>query len=98
MEQQLLPVLRADLAPARSDIGAWSESLVEESRKLLAGLLPLTADEMEFLRLLNDDGKIRPEFLTSDEAMQSTIRAHPGLKWKALNVRKSTGMRKAGHP
>lgn len=98
VEQQLLPMLRADLAPARSDIGAWCESLVEESCKLLAGLLPLTTDEMEFLRLLNDEGKIRPEFLTADEAMQSIIRAHPGLQWKALNVRKSAGMWKAGHP
>ena len=91
-------MLRADLAPARSDIGAWYESLVEESRKLLAGLLPLTTDEMEFLRLLNDEGKIRPESLTADEAMQSIIRSHPGLQWKALNVRKSIGMWKAGHP
>ncbi|MFH1029048.1 MAG: hypothetical protein V1791_13685 [Pseudomonadota bacterium] len=92
VEQQLLPVLRADLAPVRSDIGAWSESLVKEGRKLLTGLLPLATDEMEFLRLLNGDGEIRPEFLTADEAMQSTIRAHPGLQWKVLNVRKSTGM------
>lgn len=67
IEQQLLPMLRADLAPARSDIGAWSDSLVKESRKLLTGLLPLTADEMEFLRFLNDDGEIRPEILTADE-------------------------------
>jgi len=93
VEQQLIPVLRADLTPARSDIGAWSESLVEAGRKLLSGLLPLTSDEMEFLSHLNGRGEIRPEFLTADEAMQATIRAHPALQWKALNVRKVAGMK-----
>ena len=83
---------RIDLAPARSDIGAWSDNLMKESRRLLAALLPLTVDEMEFLRLLNSKGEIRPEFLTADKAMQKTIRAHPGLQWKALNVGKPTGM------
>ena len=92
VEQQLLPMLRADLAPARSNINSWSEGLVEEVCKLLAGLLPLTTNEMEFLSLLNDNGKICPEILTADEAMQSIIRAHPGLQWKALNVLKSTRM------
>ena len=93
VEQQLVPMLRADLTPARSDIGTWSKSLVEEGRTLLSGLLPLTPDEMEFLMFLNGQGEIRPELLTADEAMQATIRAHPALQWKALNVRKAAGMR-----
>lgn len=91
--QQLIPMLRADLAPARSDIETWSKNLVEEGRKLLAELLPLTTDEMEFLRHLNGHGEIRPDLLTADETMQATIRAHPGLQWKALNVRKAAGTR-----
>jgi hypothetical protein len=82
-------MLRADLAPARSDIVAWSKRLVEEGRRLLAGLLPLTADEMEFIELLNGAGEIRPEILTADKAMQSIIRIHPGLQWKAINVQKT---------
>jgi hypothetical protein len=32
---------------ARSDIGSWSESLGQEGRKLLAGLLPLTPGEFK---------------------------------------------------
>jgi len=91
IEQQLLPMLRADLVPARSDITAWSRRLVEESRRLLAGLLPLKDAEMEFLELLNGAGEIRPDLLTDDNAMQSIIKAHPGLQWKALNVRKTKG-------
>lgn len=90
VEQQLLPMLRADLVPARSDIVAWSKRLVDEGCKLLAGLFPLTAAEMEFLELLNGVGEVRSDLLTDDEAMQSIIQAHPGLQWKALNVRKMT--------
>jgi hypothetical protein len=42
---------------------------------------------MEFLEVLNDQGDIKPELLTADKNLQSTIGAHPGLNWKALNVR-----------
>jgi len=91
VEQRLLPMLRADLVPARSEIAAWSRRLVEESRSLLTGLLPLTTAEMEFLETLNGAGEIRPALLTDDNAMQSIIKAHPGLQWKALNVRKTKG-------
>jgi hypothetical protein len=47
----------------------------------------LTAEEQEFIARLNDQGDIAPELLTSDPAMQATIREHPALRWKALNVR-----------
>jgi predicted nucleotidyltransferase component of viral defense system len=93
VEQQLIPMLRADLVPARSDIETWSKKLVEDGRNLLAGLLPLTTDEMEFLRLLNGHGEIQPDLLTADETMQATIRAHPGLQWKALNVSKAASIK-----
>jgi len=52
-----------------------------------------SSDEMEFLSHLNGQGEIRPELLTADESMQATIRAHPALQWKALNVRKVAGMK-----
>ena len=54
-------------------------------------MLPLNDQELEFLRRLNDEGEITPELLTTDPAMQVTVRGHPGLKWKALNVRKHHG-------
>lgn len=87
VERQLLPMLRSDLAPDRSAIRLWSENLVENCHRLLSGLLPLQANEMAFLTLLNRHGKIAPERLTGDEEMQAIIRSHPGLRWKAKNVR-----------
>lgn len=47
---------------------------------------------MEFLRRLNDQGDIAPELLTGDVGLQETIRLHPGLSWKALNVWKHQGL------
>ena len=34
----------------------------------------------------------RPEVLTDDERLRDIIRTHPGLLWKALNVRQHRGM------
>jgi hypothetical protein len=87
IEQRLVPMLRADLAPGRTDIGLWTKKLVEECRGFMAGLLPFKPHEIEFLAFLNDQGEIIPELLTKDQGMQETIRKHPGLLWKAQNVR-----------
>jgi len=92
MRRHLMPMLRADLAPARAQITTWSEKLVTECRDLLSAVLPLALNEMEFLDQLNDRGEIAPELLTDNSDMQTTIREHPGLRWKALNVKKHRGI------
>lgn len=91
-DRQLVPLLRAGFAPARRDIEAWSARLVTECRNGLSLLLPLEAQEIEFLDLINDRGEIAPDLLTADSAMQDRIRAHPALLWKALNARKRAGL------
>jgi predicted nucleotidyltransferase component of viral defense system len=92
VKMELLPMLRSDRAPARESLPAWTDNLVAECRDLLSALLPLTDDEMEFVGRLNDAGEIVPELIATDPGMQATIREHPGLTWKALNVRRSRGL------
>ena len=87
VSQQLLPMLRSDLVPNRKDLCLWSENLAVACRSLLSKILPFTNNEMEFLRLLNDNGEILPELLTEDPDLQLIILKHPGLLWKAQNVR-----------
>lgn len=87
VERQLIPMLRTDLAPERTEIESWSRKLVEECRAFLGTLLPLKPQEMEFLGRLNEQGEIDPALLTEDAAMQETLRSHPGLLWKGQNVR-----------
>jgi hypothetical protein len=90
--RDLVPMLRSDVAPARAEVAAWFDKLVAECRERLAIVLPLRAHELEFLERLNGAGEIAPEVLSDDAVMQGIIRDHPGLKWKALNVRKRLGV------
>jgi len=80
-------MLSADLAPGITDIGLWTNKLIEECRGFMAGLLPFKPHQIEFLAFLNDQGEITPELLTKDAEMQETYRKHPGLLWKAQNGR-----------
>jgi predicted nucleotidyltransferase component of viral defense system len=95
VQVELVPMLRSDRAPARREVAAWVDKLVAECRERLSLVLPLNDKEIEFLRRLNDEGEIVPDLLTSDPDMQAKMRDHPGLKWKALNVRKHRGLDKA---
>lgn len=90
--RDLVPMLRADLAPARGDTTRWLDRLVAECRARLAIVLPLQAHELEFLERLNGAGEIVPEVLTDDPATQASLRNLPGLKWKALNVKRHLGL------
>lgn len=87
VERQLVPVLRTDLAPEKTEIESWSRKLGEECRDFLGTLLPFKPKELEFLARLNEQGEIDAALLTEDTAMQETLRSHPGLLWKAQNVR-----------
>ena len=84
-------MLRGDVAPARDEITGWAEQLVTDCKDLLSIVLPLEANERAFLDDLNDRGEITPELLTEDVRLQDLVREHPGLRWKALNVRKHQG-------
>jgi predicted nucleotidyltransferase component of viral defense system len=91
LKRALVPMLRADVRPNESEIALWAEALVRETRELMAAVLPLAKHELDFLERLNGVGEIVPEILTDDPGLQVLIRNQPGLKWKALNVKKRLG-------
>ena len=93
LKSQLLPTLRPDALPK-----AKAKALVSHCRELLSAVLPLTRDEREFIEGLNESGEIVPALLTDDKARQKVIQEHPGLRWKALNVRKHRGLPVAEEP
>ncbi|MEZ4325365.1 MAG: nucleotidyl transferase AbiEii/AbiGii toxin family protein [Polyangiales bacterium] len=92
VKRLLLPMLRQDIRPADQEVERWTSSLVDETRVLLGAVLPLLAHEARFLERLNGHGVIEAALLTSDSELQRRIEANPGLKWKALNVKKHTGL------
>jgi hypothetical protein len=93
VQSQLLPTLRTTTEEPPTHVAAWGHQLVSDCRTLLEKVLPLTAEEQEFITRLNDRGDITPELLTSDPVMQTTIREHPALRWKVLNVQQHRAVR-----
>ncbi len=92
LRSQLLPTLRVATLPSRGEVSSWGERLVSECRDRLSVVLPLTDSERDFVARLNGRGDIAPELLTEDAAMQAALRAHPALRWKAINVKKRLGL------
>ncbi len=90
LKKELIPLLRRS-AQELDSITRWAERLVEETRNVLESLLPFTESETEFLDRLLDYGEIKPALLTEDEGLVERINRHPGLQWKALNVRQFKG-------
>jgi hypothetical protein len=83
VDAQLVPMLRADMRPAKGDVAPWTEALVRETRELMSAVLPLAENEREFLERLNGAGEIVPALLTGDAGLQAILQSHPGLLWKA---------------
>lgn len=96
VNSQLLPMLRGDIEPARTNLVQWTNTLVSECKDLLSVVLPFEPHEHDFLTRLNDSGEITPDLLTQDSELQAIIRSHPGLLWKALNVRRHRGLDDGG--
>ena len=92
MRQKLLALLREPEVAMMGDPAARGRRLVEECRAALGAVLPLAASEREFLDRLLEHGEVQPSLLTEDPDLADRIRRHPGLAWKALNVRHHRGL------
>lgn len=94
IQRQLIPLLRVEGVKRFGPVTDWAERLVDECRSGLKAVLPLEANEHEFLDRLLDHGEIQPTLLTRDAELGERIRRYPGLEWKALNVRPFKGKKK----
>ena len=59
-DAKLVPLLRGQETPRRSDLAEWTQALVSGCREFLSVVLPLADEEWEFLECLNGKGEIRP--------------------------------------
>jgi predicted nucleotidyltransferase component of viral defense system len=91
-DAMLVPLLRGNATPHRSELAQWTKKLASDCHALLSMVLPLAEHEQEFLERLNGTGEIAAEVLTDDQRLREVIRTHPGLLWKALNVRQHRGL------
>lgn len=65
---------------------------MEKTRAALLVVLPFSDAEREFLACILDHGQIEPSLLTGDPELSDRILHHPGLFWKAQNVREFKGV------
>lgn len=91
LQQQLLPLLRDEVVKGIGSYTDWARCLIEECREALSIVLPFKDNEREFLDRLLDHGQIEPSLLTQDKEVIDRLSRHPGLEWKALNVRRFKG-------
>lgn len=91
LQKDLLPLLRRSLLTDSGSTFKWRGQFVEETRQSLSSLLPFSEAEKEFFDRLLDHGEVKPSLLTEDEDLWERISLHPGLAWKALNVRNFKG-------
>ncbi|MEI6518899.1 MAG: nucleotidyl transferase AbiEii/AbiGii toxin family protein [bacterium] len=87
IENQLFPVLIGNDITSIKNIDVWAQQLINECKEGLRSVLPLQTNEIEFLNRLLDSGDIKPELLTEDISLIHRISSHPGLLWKAQNVK-----------
>ncbi len=92
LRNQLLPVVRTAFLDDMADPNKWAKDLVDECREALRKILPFTAKESEFLDRLHEQAEIVPSLLTTEAELMERIDAHPGLLWKAMNIRKHKGL------
>jgi hypothetical protein len=87
-QNMLLPMLRKKHITQIKDVRAWGKNILQECHAALDCLLPLRNNEIEFMNYLLDHGEIKPELICRDKELANKIALQPGLKWKALNVKK----------
>lgn len=90
IEDALIPVLATGDLERMSSTKSWAKRMVEDCQELLEIVLPLAPQEREFLDEILDRGQIVPALLTADSAFAQRLMSHPGLQWKAMNVRRQT--------
>jgi predicted nucleotidyltransferase component of viral defense system len=94
LQNELIPVLRQKDGARIADVNQWATKLIDECRESLAIVFPFTPAEREFLDRLLDHGELLPGLITTDPALAARIASHPGLLWKAQNVRQHKGRNK----
>lgn len=87
LQNMLIPLFRPDYFN-QMDGKQLAKNILAECKELLSKLLPLRSHEKEFLNLLLEKGKIKPDLLCDDESLKQNIALQPGLHWKVVNIMK----------
>lgn len=81
--RNLFPLLVQHRLTRRHEQDETLDRLISETRRALAALLPLGANERAFLDHLLDEGSIRPDLLDLKPRQSAMLAEHPALLWRA---------------
>lgn len=70
------------------DWQSWAQRIMAEAVSTVDRVLPRAEAELDFLSQLLDRGQVRPDLLSDDPRLLAVIAAHPGVEWRAQNVRR----------
>lgn len=85
IRNKLFPVLKQkNISRKKLDIEKWANQIRNELNEKMLSLLPLQQTEIEFIRMLREQGEVRPELITEDKNLIEAVLDHPLIKWKAL--------------
>jgi len=77
--QQLLPMLSSNLEINKSE-------LIKQCQDSTNLILPLKENEIEFIRVVREEGRIEPSLITMDAGLIDILLIHPGLLWRVAQL------------
>ena len=95
---KLLPVLLSTHAEEARANPSWGSDLVARVQAELSRLFPLRDAEVEFIRLIREEGQIAGDLLTTDPVMIDRINQYPLLQWRAQQCLAATTKRRRPDP
>jgi hypothetical protein len=87
LKNMLLPVLRNEALKETKNLKLWATKLISVCRNNLAEIIDFNSNELNFLTNIIEHGEITPELITRDDRLIESIKKHPVLLWKAMNVK-----------
>lgn len=86
LKHKLIPVIKSNYCDGYASQKLWSEVLVNNVRDGFAELLPFTAQEIAFIRSVQDGVSVDPDLFIKAESEFDfdKIRKHPALRWAEM--------------
>ncbi len=82
LKNKLVPVMhQQSISRKPNEIKQWAGLMVLELQKALATILPLSANEIDFIKEIRNEGRVSPSLITEDLELSKKIISHPGIQW-----------------
>lgn len=88
LQNMLIPLLRENVFQKSKDTKQLAQKILDESKEMLEQLLPFKKAELEFLKILMEEGRVEASLISQDPSLIRKIEVQPGIQWKIKNIEK----------